>query len=163
MTPPTPTPPYEGSTADVTVEPATGDDAARVAELFDAYRVCYGQDPAPDAALAYINERMASRDSQIFVARVGGQVEGFAQLYPSFSSIAMGRIWILNDIYVTEDSRKHGIASRLLQAVERFAAETGAGRLEVSTARDNLPARALYEKMGWQLDEFFLHYYRALV
>ena len=147
--------------ADVTVRRAEKGDVSRVAELFDAYRVFYGQNSDETAAERFIAERLDKGDSAIFVAEVGGRVEGFAQMYPSLSSVAMGKIWVLNDILVSEDARHHGVAGALLERAHDFAREGGASRLTVSTARDNRAAIALYEKHGWKPDEFFLHYYRV--
>lgn len=144
-----------------TIRRAAPADLDRVAQLFDTYRVFYGQEPAGEQARSFIRERLEKQDSVIFVAELKGEIEGFCQLYPSFSSVAMGRIWVLNDLFVTEKYRQHGVASQLLEAAAAFARETGAKRLELSTARDNLAARSLYEKMGWRLDEVFVHYYLA--
>ena len=146
---------------DVTVRRAETADVDRVAELFDAYRVFYGQDSDKTAAERFIAERIEEGDSAIFVAEVGGKIEGFAQMYPSLSSVAMGKIWVLNDILVSEDARHHGVAGALLERAHDFAREGGASRLTVSTARDNRAAISLYEKHGWKPDEFFLHYYRV--
>lgn len=147
--------------ADVTLRRASAGDVDRVAELFDEYRVFYGQEPAGEQGREFIRERIGNGDSAIFVAEMDGQIQGFSQLYPSFSSIAMGRIWILNDLFVAERIRQLGVASQLLEASADFARRSGAKRLELSTARDNLAARSLYEKMGWRPDEFFVHYYLA--
>ena len=74
----------------------------------------------------------------------------------------MGRIWVLNDVFVAETYRKSGLATRLLEASVDFARREGGHRVELSTARGNFAARRLYERMGWQLDEVFVHYYLAL-
>jgi GNAT superfamily N-acetyltransferase len=83
---------------------------------------------------------------------------GFTQLYPSFSSIAMRPIWVLNDLFVVESARKMGVARSLLKEAERFARETNAARLILATANDNHAVQALYEKLGWAKDDEFLHY-----
>lgn len=153
--------PTQAGDANVNLRRATADDLDRLAVLFDEYRVFYGQVPAGAQAREFIRERIDKGDSTLLVAEREGQVIGFAQLYPSFSSIAMGHIWILNDLYVAEEARQHGVASRLLEASADFARQSGAMRLELSTARDNLAARSLYEKLGWRLDEVFVHYYLA--
>ena len=145
-----------------TVRRATAEDAGRVAELFDAYRVFYGQTPAPDAARAFVHDRIDKADSAIFVAEDGGEIKGFAQLYPSMSSVAMGPIWVLNDLYVDESARGKGLATALLERVQAFAEENGASRLTLATARDNRAAAELYRKMGWRPDEFFVTYHRLI-
>jgi GNAT superfamily N-acetyltransferase len=83
---------------------------------------------------------------------------GLTQLYPSFSSTSMRRLWILNDLYVTPEARGHGVGRALLEAAREHAERTRAKGLELMTARDNKAAQALYDSMGWKRDEVFLLY-----
>jgi GNAT superfamily N-acetyltransferase len=59
----------------------------------------------------------------ILTATDKGSMVGFAQLYPSFSSVLMKRIWILNDLFVEKDFRREGVAKLLMDAAERYARE----------------------------------------
>lgn len=134
-------------------------DLAIAAELFDAYRQFYGQSPDPALAEAFLRERLAWRDSAIFLAvDADGAGLGFAQLYPSFSSVAARRIWILNDLFVPPASRCRGIGRALLDAARSHALASGARRIVLSTAADNAPARKLYEAYGFRRDEVFVVY-----
>lgn len=136
-------------------EPA---DAESIAPLFDDYRQFYRQTPDLPLALAFLRERLTLRESVIFIAHdERGQVVGFTQLYPSFSSVSASRIWILNDLFVLPRARGQGIAHRLLDTARSHALATGAKRLILSTAHDN-PAQKLYESTGYQRDHAFLHY-----
>ncbi len=137
-------------------------DLPRLLEFFEAYRVVYGQSPDSERASAFLSERLTKGDSRIFVAEVDGEMVGFVQLYPLLSSMAMWPVWLLNDIYVDESVRGRGVATALLTHSEAFAARSGAGRLELATARDNRSAQALYEKQGWIRDEVFVHYFRPI-
>jgi ribosomal protein S18 acetylase RimI-like enzyme len=83
---------------------------------------------------------------------------GFVQLYPSFSSVSMRSIWVLNDLYVHADHRQRGIARKLLQAARRWGNESGAVRIVLSTANSNKKAQALYESEGYTLDTKFMYY-----
>jgi ribosomal protein S18 acetylase RimI-like enzyme len=49
-----------------------------------------------------------------------------------------------------------------MQAAEDEAREQGCARLDLSTARTNLPAQALYQSRGWQRDEIYLHFSRQV-
>jgi GNAT superfamily N-acetyltransferase len=129
-----------------------------VAVLFNAYRQWYGQEPNPNGARGFIAARLEQSDSEIFLALDDAMAVGFTQLYPSFSSIAMRPIWVLNDLFVVESARKMGVARSLLKAAERFARKTKAARLVLATANDNRAAQALYEKLGWVKDDEFIHY-----
>jgi ribosomal protein S18 acetylase RimI-like enzyme len=126
--------------------------------LFDAYRHFYEQSADLDLARDFLRERLSNRDSVIFIARSDGKALGFTQLYPSFSSTRARRIFILNDLFVRPETRGAGVAESLLAAAVEFARDAGALRLTLSTARSNLPAQRLYERLGWIRDDVFLTY-----
>ena len=69
------------------------------------------------------------------------QALGFVQLYPSFSSVSMRKIWILNDLYVATNARRYGVGRLLMDRARDFARDTGALRLELTTARTNAAAQ----------------------
>lgn len=126
--------------------------------MFDEYRVFYGQTSDPTAARMFLIERMESGESTVLLADSDGEPIGFTQLYPSYSSVAMKRVWILNDLFVSTVGRRQGVGRQLLQAASEYAKATGAVRLSLATAHNNLAAKALYEQTGWQLDQHFDHY-----
>lgn len=126
--------------------------------LFDAYRVFYEQPTDLTGARDYLRERLGYLESAIFLALSDQQGLGFTQMYPSFTSIYLERIWILYDLYVVPEARGWGIGRALMERTQRFARESGAKRVELSTARDNRPAQALYESLGYQRDEAFYFY-----
>ena len=133
-----------------------------VSKLFDQYRSFYQQPADPKAAMKFIQERFQKTDSTIFVATDNGHSIGFTQLYPSFSSVSMQRIWILNDLFVVENYRKKGVAKLLMNAAAEFARATGAVRIVLSTQIANTPAQNLYASLGYQKDENFYHYALSL-
>jgi ribosomal protein S18 acetylase RimI-like enzyme len=130
-----------------------------LAPLFDLYRQFYRQPPDLAGAREFLRERLERAESVIFLALEGDRAAGFTQLYPSFSSVSMRRLWILNDLYVTAETRQRGAGCALLERAREFAVETDAKGLELATASDNTPAQRLYEKTGWQKDLEFLHYF----
>lgn len=129
-----------------------------VAKLFDQYRVFYSSSSDLEAARKFLEERFEKRDSAMFVASSDGCIVGFTQLYPSFSSVSMKRVWILNDLFVDKDYRGNGIAKALMRAAEVFARETGAVRVVLATQISNIAAQSLYESRGYTKDEEFYHY-----
>jgi ribosomal protein S18 acetylase RimI-like enzyme len=126
--------------------------------LFDSYRVFYRRPSDPAGARRFLAERIARRESVIYLAVVEAAAAGFVQLYPSFSSASMQRLWILNDLYVASNARRQGVAQALLSRARRLAEETGAKGLTLSTAVDNTPAQRLYETQGWKRDRDFYVY-----
>ncbi len=140
----------------VTIQPATLVDLDDVSKLFDAYRVFYQQQSDGMAAAKFIEQRILERDSVIFLARdEQGVAVGFVQLYPTFSSRTMQRMWTLNDLYVAESAREQGVALQLLAEAKRFSLAGGAKGLVLCTQVSNTKAQALYKKFGFsQIDDF---------
>lgn len=134
-------------------------DLADVASLFDAYRMFYGQPSEPTKASTFVWDRLAGDDSVILLARDKDRSAlGFAQLYPTFSSIACRRAFILNDLYIAEAARGQGVARALLEAARAHALHAGAVSISLETAVDNTRAQALYEAFGFRRDSQFLTY-----
>jgi len=138
---------------------ATLADLDLVAPLFDSYRQFYEQAADPVSARSFIRDRLQNEQSVIVLALDGAQrAIGFCQLYPLFCSIEAEPIYLLSDLYVAEAARRSGVGRALLAAAERFAAEHGRARMEVTTARTNRTAQSLYESLGWQRDEVYYAY-----
>jgi GNAT superfamily N-acetyltransferase len=143
----------------MTVIRATTDHREALAPLFDAYRVFYGKGSDIQGANNFISDRLRQGDSVIFLATLGNQAAGFVQLYPTFTSVAMKRLWILNDLFVSPPHRGKGIAGSLMQTAERFAREEGAAGLMLETQVGNTKAQALYTQRGWRRSDDYFTYY----
>ncbi|AIQ45534.1 hypothetical protein R70723_06210 [Paenibacillus sp. FSL R7-0273] len=144
------------------LEQAGLQDAELIAPLFDDYRVFYGQQPNPAGALQFIQDRLRAEESVIFMAvqdEAGSRrAGGFAQLYPSFSSLTMQRLWVLNDLFVAEHLRGQALGKLLLEGVREYALRTGSKGLTLTTMTDNIRAQRLYEAQGYIRDEEFYTY-----
>ena len=134
------------------------DDLAPLAALFDAYRQFYDQPADLPLAERYLRDRLAHDESLVWMAWQGAQAIGFCQCYPTFCSVAAAPILVLYDLYVQPTARGLGAARALMQAAADEASARGCVRLDLSTAKANRPAQALYEALGWQRDsEFFVY------
>jgi GNAT superfamily N-acetyltransferase len=128
-------------------------DADLIAPLFDSYRQFYDKPADAKVAAAFIRDRLQAKESVIFLAEPGteGSREalGFVQLFPSFSSVAACRIWVLNDLFVVPAARRSGVGRALMEAARQHALRTGAKRLALETTEQNRAAWALYEDLGY--------------
>jgi GNAT superfamily N-acetyltransferase len=129
-----------------------------IAPLFDAYRQFYQAAADLAGAREFIYQRLVHDESVIFLAMEGEAALGFVQLYPVFASVAMQRLWLLNDLLVEPSARRQGVGQALMKRSEEFARETGSRGLFLRTAADNLPAQRLYERCGWVRDQQFYRY-----
>ena len=126
----------------------------RVVRLYNAYRAFYGEEPDEARASTFIRDRVALSSAQpagqfsvaqYFLAWTasasGRKAVGFMHLMPSTNTLAMRPIWFLEDLFVDLSARRKGIATNFLKHAEEFARKTGAERLTLATAHDNLAAQ----------------------
>ncbi len=138
--------------SNIQIRRATAEDLEVITPLFDAYRQFYRQPSDNERARRFIADRFALNESVIFLAFVDGVAVGFTQLYPSFSSGAMARTFVLNDLYVIPEGRRKGTGSALLEAAAEHGRQAGAIRLVLSTEITNSTAQCVYESTGWKRD-----------
>ena len=79
-------------------------------------------------------------------------------LYGSFCSVSAEPILILYDLFVEQEKRGEGIGRKLMDCAKDFAKSNDYSRLELSTAKNNYVGQSLYESLGYELDNEFLHY-----
>ena len=144
------------------VRQATLLDLEQLAPLFDRYRQFYGRASDIAAAREFLLARFTNKESTLLIAHEDEKPVGFTQLYPSFSSVSLARIFILNDLFVSEQARRNGVASALMSTAVKFASTLGAVRLSLSTAITNDAAQALYHSAGWTRDDQFFAYHLAI-
>lgn len=146
------------------IKRASVEDVHLVAPLFNEYRVFYDQASDGAGAEEYITTRLTNNESVIFFACNEDKTEsyGFTQLYPSFSSVSMRKVWILNDLFVASSARRNGIAKELMLAAHEFGKGSLAKGISLETAPDNHGAQKLYESLGYKKDEEYFHYFLTL-
>ena len=142
----------------VVVRRATAADLDAVVPLFDAYRQFYGKAADLELARRFLSDRLALGDSVVLIAeRPGGGAVGFVQLYPSFSSVRAAPIYILSDLFVVPEARKHGVGSLLLKSAADSARDhRGLGERPASARRYTLgTSRESVEGEGDSVHESF--------
>jgi ribosomal protein S18 acetylase RimI-like enzyme len=131
----------------------------KLAPLFDAYRIFYKQPSDVIAAFDFLHERLSNLESVIFLALSSdGEGLGFTQLYPSFGSVSLCRVWILYDLFVAPEARRRGVGRALMKRAHQFAADSGARAVKLSTENNNFQAQALYESLGYVRETEFYRY-----
>jgi GNAT superfamily N-acetyltransferase len=146
----------------VNVRQATIADIDDLVPLVDGYRQFYRQLSEPDQIRKFLLDRFEHSQSVIFVAFRNETTIGFTQLFPSFSTGALARIYVLNDLFVDPQARHCGAGIALLQAAAEYGRRVGALRLVLSTELTNTTAQSLYEKLGWKRNDEFCTYQIAL-
>lgn len=134
------------------IRPATLNDLPQLSLLFDAYREFYQQVPAPEQAAQFLRERLQQQESVIYVADEKGELLGFVQLYPLFSSTRMKRFWLLNDLFVSTDHRGKGISLALIEQAKELCRVSDSSGMMLETQKSNTIGNQLYPRAGFNLD-----------
>ena len=147
------------------IRAAASGDLEQLVPLVDSYRQFYQQGADPAGARVFQRQRAANQESVVLLALdhdVTAAAVGFIQLYASFDTVDLAAVWILHDLFVAPAYRRRGVARALMTAAEAFCRDSGAARIDLATAVDNTAAQRLYHELGYQRDEAFYHYSRAL-
>ena len=141
------------------IKKATVAHVEELAQLFDDYRVWYRKPSDLKAAKAFLQARIEKEESVIFIAYNDfGEMAGFTQLYPLFSSTRMKRLWLLNDLFVHPDFRGIGMSKKLIERAKQLCRETNACAMILETEKSNLIGNELYPRTGFELDVETNHY-----
>jgi len=143
------------------IRKATTNDLDQLTNLFDQYVVFYKNPSNYEKHFAYLKERLEHNEATIFVAtddKNDNLLVGFALIYVTFSSLALNKILILNDLFVDTTARKKGIGEKLILQTVALAKELGSKIIRLRTAKNNTAAQALYHKMGFVREDYLYSY-----
>ena len=133
----------------ITVRFATADDCALLLRLI---RELAAYERAPDAVVATEDDLRRHGFGPIpqfeaILAFLDGEPAGAALFHTRFSTW-LGRPGLyLEDLYVTEAARGHGVGRRLMVRLAAIAVERGWGRIDFHVLDWN-PAREFYHRLG---------------
>jgi GNAT superfamily N-acetyltransferase len=132
-------------------------DLSDLLPLMRAYCDFYEVDPPDEALLAMSRALIGdpTREGVQLVARNrDGAAVGFATVFWSWSTLSAARVGVMNDLFVLPEARGQGAAEALIAACAERCREHGAATLEWQTAKDNLRAQAVYERVGAKREEW---------
>ncbi|HKU12841.1 MAG TPA: GNAT family N-acetyltransferase [Steroidobacteraceae bacterium] len=86
--------------------------------------------------------------AEVFIARMGDEVAGFALFFYNFSTFLAKPGLYLEDLYVRQKFRGQGCGEALLRHLARTAVERNCGRLEWSVLDWNVRAIDFYKALG---------------
>ena len=121
--------------------------------LFEAYRSFYRKEPDPLGSKEFLQSRIKNEESIIYIAEEDQKLVGFTQLFPSFSSTRLTRMWILNDLYVDPNYRGQGISKQLIEKAKDLCRATDACGLMLETEANNTIGNNLYIRTGFELEK----------
>jgi GNAT superfamily N-acetyltransferase len=134
----------------VDIRAIRADDEAAWRRLFTEYGSFYKTDFTPDVldrVWAIVLDPQQGVNA--LVAELDGAVVGLAH-YRSHPDTFSGELdWFLDDLYTSEESRGHGVATALIEHLTQLARDTApGGSLRWITAADNATAQRVYDKVS---------------
>lgn len=107
----------------------------------------------------HVRARLEDEESRLCVAREDGDLLGYvaAEVQTPPPIFEQRRTCHINELYVRPQARRRGVATRLLEAVETWAVDTGCARLDLTVDTDNEPARQLYAAAGYEPTRKTMH------
>ena len=124
-----------------------------LAEVFDLYRVHYGEAADAPQVEGWLEENIRSGRVEAFVAEDDDEVVGFAITMAVPASLRLGHFWQIRDLFVAPNHRRLGVGRSLLDSIRAAAIATGASRIVLQTESDNTPALCLYADSGYSAVE----------
>ena len=96
-----------------------------------------------------LNLMVNSKKDCIFVAEYRNEVIGMCSVQLLISTAEGGFVGLVEDMVVKKEHKGTGVGRKLITKVEQWSVEQGLTRLQLLGDRNNDPALAFYEKLGW--------------
>jgi GNAT superfamily N-acetyltransferase len=147
--------------ANVIIRPLGEDEREAWNPLWAGYLAFYKSALAQEVSdLAW--SRFHDPDEPLFAlgGYLDGRLLGIAHYLCHRSTWAHNRYCYLEDLFVAEEARRHGLGRALIEEVYRKAEAAGASRVYWLTQSGNTQARALYDKVADNLG--FIQYRKVL-
>jgi GNAT superfamily N-acetyltransferase len=147
------------ATAEMHISRVTQNDLPDLLPLMRDYCAFYGVEPPAEKLWDLCRTLLADPDCEGFqlIARADdGRAVAFATIYWSWSTLTASRTAILNDVYVSPDVRGYGLAEALIEEARQRCTRR-ATALTWQTAKDNLRAQRVYERIHAAREEWLLY------
>jgi ribosomal protein S18 acetylase RimI-like enzyme len=144
----------------IIIRPVNKADMKQLKVLMIQYIVDFYQRPVPndEELINLINHLIENPSIGLqFVAEREGELIGFATLYFTFSTLQVKKAAILNDLFVIEKGRGQKIGEQLFQCCLSHIRENKYAYMTWETAKDNLIAQGLYNKLGGKISDWLVY------
>jgi GNAT superfamily N-acetyltransferase len=140
----------------IQISPVEAGEFERLLPLIAAYQRFYEvAEIDEERNRAFFRRFLAPSDVGMLIgAWRNGELLGYACLYWHFSSTKATETVLMNDLFVTEGARGHGVGRALIEASAAVARQRGASSLEWATAPGNVTAQRLYDSTGAERSEW---------
>ena len=134
------------------VRPAASEDRKAFLALAAAlYEELGEKRPSARRLAALFEDAVTGRSPfKLFFAFVEDEPCGMLSVAIVPTTQGAGSFGYVDDLFVLEQYRGQGIGSELMQEALKYARKSGCVRVELGTRRENMRARRLYERLGFE-------------
>jgi ribosomal protein S18 acetylase RimI-like enzyme len=148
------------------VQPATPQDYRAVLEIYaeadalhaDALPHLFRRTELPARSLALFQRQLDDARGALLVAELDGRVVGVIQVeirergeVPDVPALAPRRWASIEALAVADAFRRRGVATRLVEAAQRWVLDQGLDEVELTVHEFNQGAIRFYERMGYRM------------
>jgi GNAT superfamily N-acetyltransferase len=135
------------------IRPVRAQDFVNWKPLWDGYNAFYGRKeqtalPEPITTMTWSRFFDGYEPMHALVAEQEDQLLGLAHFLFHRSTIALGPVCYLQDLFTAEAARGKGIGRALIEEVYRYAADAGSSRVYWNTHKTNATAIRLYDTVA---------------
>ena len=147
-------------TTDCDIRPATPDDIGTILRFIRELAAYERALDAVEATPEKLRATLFCRHPRVHcsIAELDGQPAGFAVWFFNYSTWLGRHGLFLEDLYVSDTLRGHGVGKALLRHLAKLAVASGCGRFEWNVLDWNRPAIDFYESFGAQAQSEWLGY-----
>ena len=136
------------------IRPLAPADQAGWRRLWDGYLEFYRHALDEETTQATWRRVLAGREGMLGrVAELDGRLVGLLHAVIHANTWATAPVCYLEDLFVDEAARRHGVGGALIEALAEEGRQAGRHRIYWRTAADNATAQSLYERVarrsGW--------------
>jgi GNAT superfamily N-acetyltransferase len=145
--------------SNVAIRHATAADAATIMRLVKELAAFEGlADQVRMTADDALRDGFGARPCfECLLAEIDGQAVGMALYFPTYSTFEGRSNLYVEDLYLAEAARGHGLGRQLVARLAAIALERGCRRLDLAVLHWN-PARGFYHRLGFRQQDGWLPY-----
>jgi diamine N-acetyltransferase len=104
--------------------------------------------------MAYIRDILKSKDAVLFIAKSGEETIGFIEASvkqpPDHPEAVQNSYAYVDDICVINEYRRTSVGKKLMEAVEKWAIDSGLNQIELNVWDFNKSAMAFFDRTGYK-------------
>ena len=122
----------------------------RLSEIFYASAAVMHNIPEDYHKKAFEELMRSDEYAEGYILETDGKTVGFGLTAKTYSREAGGKVLWLEELFVLEEYRSCGLGKEFFAIAEADAREKGFARIRLEVEEENVRARTLYERLGYQ-------------